>query len=221
VIGLIDAAGRRSAFLVGHDWGAAVAWWLAEHHPERLGHMVVLNGPQGAVFRKHLLRSPSQWLRSAYILFLQIPKLPEAIARLRQWRLPTTALQRSSRPGTFTAEDLERYRQAWSQPGAYTAMVNWYRALLRWPPKYRTDLRIKVPTLLIWGAQDPFLERDMAQPSIDLCDDGRLILVEAATHWVQHEEARRVNAWIDAFLRGGDEPELEAASQGDPSRCHF
>jgi pimeloyl-ACP methyl ester carboxylesterase len=221
IVGLIDAAGRRKTFLVGHDWGAAVAWRIAEHHPERLERMVVLNAPHGAVFQKHLRRSPSQWLRSAYIFFLQIPKLPEAIARLRQWRLPTKVMQRSSRPGTFTAEDFERYRQAWSQPGAYTAMVNWYRAMLRWPPKHLTDHRIEVPTLLIWGTQDRFLERDMAQPSIDLCDDGRLIFVEAATHWVHHEEARRVNAWIDAFLRGTAELELEAPGRCDPLPGHL
>ncbi|HYE37259.1 alpha/beta hydrolase [Methylocaldum sp.] len=213
-VGLIDAANRRTAFLVGHDWGAAVAWWIAEHHPERLERMAILNGPHGAVFQRHLLHSPTQWLRSAYLLFLQIPKLPEVISRLRQWRLPTKALQRSSRPGTFTAEDLDWYRQAWSQPGAYTAMVNWYRAMLRWPPKYPANPRIKVPTLLLWGVQDRFLEREMAQPSIDLCDDGRLIFVEAATHWVQHEEAQRVNVWIDAFLRGAAVGvQLEKAAQ--------
>jgi pimeloyl-ACP methyl ester carboxylesterase len=208
IVGLIDAAGRRTAFVVGHDWGAVVAWWIAEQHPERLERMAILNAPHGAVFQRHLLRSPTQWLRSSYILFLQIPVVPEALARLGQWRLPASALRRGSRPGTFTAEDLARYREAWSQPGAYTAMVNWYRALLRRPPRYPAHPRITVPTLLIWGARDPFLERAMAQPSIDLCDDGRLIVVEEATHWVQHEETRRVNAWIEAFFGNCRKPSL-------------
>jgi pimeloyl-ACP methyl ester carboxylesterase len=201
IVGLIDGAGRQKAFLVGHDWGGVVAWWIAKRSPERLERMVILNAPHGAALRKHLLRSPSQWFKSAYILFLQIPALPEAVARWRRWHLPVRALQRTSRPGTFTAEDLERYRQAWSQPGAYTGMINWYRAMLRRPPDYRAAPRIQVPTLLIWGARDQFLERELAQASIDLCSDGRLIVVEEATHWVQHEEAARVNAWIEAFLR--------------------
>jgi pimeloyl-ACP methyl ester carboxylesterase len=203
VLGLMDAMGREKAFLVGHDWGAAVAWWVAEHHPERVARVAVLNVPHGAVFLRHLLRHPSQWLKSAYMAFFQLPALPEALARRNNWRMATGFLQRSSRPGTFSPEDLARYREAWSRPGAYTAMLNWYRALLRRPPRYPDRPRITVPTLLIWGAGDRFLDKAMARPSIDLCDEGRLILVEEASHWVQHEEAARVNGWIEAFFREG------------------
>ncbi len=206
ILGLIDAAGRQTTFLVGHDWGGVVAWWIAEHSPERLERMVILNAPHGAVFRKHLLRSPSQWFKSGYILFLQIPAVPEALARWRHWYLPARTLRRTSRPGTFTADDLARYREAWSQPGAYTAMVNWYRAMGRRPPRYSAAPPLNVPTLVIWGARDPFLERKLARPSADFCKEGRLILVEEATHWVQHEEAPRVNAWIEAFLRDSAGP---------------
>lgn len=201
VLGLIDAAGREKAFLVGHDWGAAVAWWIAEHHPERVERMAILNVPHGAVFLRHLRRHPSQWLKSWYMLFFQLPALPEALARRKNWRMAAEALQRSSRPGTFTPEDLERYRVAWSRPDAYAAMINWYRALLRRPPKYAPRPRIDVPTLLIWGARDQYLEKEMAPASIELCEEGRLILVEEASHWVQHEEAGRVNGWIGEFLR--------------------
>ena len=62
-------------------------------------------------------------------------------------------------------------------------------------------MRVTVPTLMIWGAQDAFLGREMAQPSIEMCDNGRLVFIEEATHWVQHEEADRVNELIDSFLR--------------------
>ena len=111
------------------------------------------------------------------------------------------SLTKSSRPGTFTDDDLDQYRQAWSQPKAYQSMVNWYRAMLQKPPKPLDNPRITVPTLLIWGAKDKFLGREMAQPSIDLCDDGRLVFIEEATHWIQHEEAERVNELIDTFLK--------------------
>jgi len=94
----------------------------------------------------------------------------------------------------------ERYREAWSQPGALTAMVHYYRALLRDRPARTGSKRITMPTLVIWGAQDFALGREMAQPSIDLCDDGRLVFLERATHWVQHDEPERVNELLLEFL---------------------
>ncbi len=203
VIGLMDAANQKQAFLVGHDWGAAVAWWVAAKYPDRLAKMVVLNVPHGAVMKKHLRRNLAQLRRSWYMFFFQVPWLPETLARLQNWNIPAQALKDSSRPGTFTNSDLDQYRQAWSQPKAYRSMLNWYRAIIQKPPTPPANPRITVPTLLIWGAQDRFLGLEMAQPSIDLCYDGRLVFIEEATHWVQHEEAERVNELIDTFLRHG------------------
>ncbi|WP_304056865.1 alpha/beta fold hydrolase [Nitrosomonas communis] len=203
VIGLIKAAGQEKAFLVGHDWGAAVAWWVATKYPDRIARMIVMNVPHGLVLQRHLRRNIKQLCRSWYIFFFQLPWLPERLARLRNWNMPTQSLKNSSRPGTFTQNDLDIYRQAWSQPKAYRSMLNWYRALIQKPPTLPANPRITVPTLLIWGAQDRFLGRELAQPSIDLCDDGRLIFIEEATHWVQHEEAEQVNELIAIFLSNG------------------
>ena len=202
VIGLMDAAGQETAFVVGHDWGAAVAWWVAAKYPERLARMVVINVPHLSVMKAHVRRSLTQMRKSWYVLFFQLPWLPERLARLGNWNAPTRAMRVSSRPGTFTEADLYAYRRAWSQPKAYTSMLNWYRALVQRPLAPPANPAIAVPTLLIWGAQDKFLGREMAQPSIDLCDDGRLVFIEEATHWVQHEEADQVNELIDTFLRG-------------------
>jgi pimeloyl-ACP methyl ester carboxylesterase len=127
--------------------------------------------------------------------------LPETLIPLRNWYIFTKVLKNSSRPGTFSNDDLDTYRQAWSQPKALTSMLNWYRSVMQNPPKPPDSQRITVPTLLIWGAQDKFLGRDLAQPSIDLCDEGRLVYFEEASHWVQHEEAKRVNELIDIFFR--------------------
>ena len=204
VIGLIDAAGREVAFLVGHDWGGAVAWWAATRYPQRVERMVVINAPHGTVMRKHLRHNPAQLLRSWYIFFFQIPRLPEAMARLEDWKMVVETLRQSSRPNTFSDADLELYKQAWSQPKAYTCMLNWYRALMRGRPRLPSPPCLSVPTLLIWGARDRFLGREMAQQSIDLCSEGRLVVIEEATHWVQHEEADRVNALIADFLRSRD-----------------
>jgi epoxide hydrolase 4 len=206
VIGLMDAAGVKKACLVGHDWGAAVAWWVAARYPERVERMVVINVPHFSVMQQHLRRGFAQLRKSWYIFFFQLPWIPEALARRRNWSMAAQALQQTSRPGTFTADDLVAYRAAWSQPGAYTCMLNWYRAVVQKPPAPLDNPRIAAPTLLIWGRQDRFLGVEMAQPSIDLCDDGRLELIEEATHWVQHEEAGRVNALIAGFL--GEEKRL-------------
>jgi pimeloyl-ACP methyl ester carboxylesterase len=201
ILGLIDAAGCTQAHLVGHDWGAAVAWWLAATHPDRIKRLVVLNVPHPAVMQQHLRQNPAQLARSWYIFFFQIPWLPEHLARFRRWQIPIHAMQTTSRAGTFTARELRRYRRAWSQPGAFPSMLNWYRAMVRCPPRLPAMPRITPPTLIIWGARDKFLDRAMAQPSIDLCDNGRLVLMEDATHWVQHEKPNEVNRLIEAFLR--------------------
>jgi len=205
VIALIDAAGRERAFLVGHDWGAAVAWWVAQAHPERVARLVVINVPHPAVMRAHVRGSLAQFLKSWYILFFQLPWLPEWALSRGNWRGLTRALTTGTRPGAFTEADLDAYREAWSRPGAMRAMLSWYRAIVRRPPAMPAAPRIAVPTLLLWGVNDLALTRELAQPSIDLCDDGRLVFFEEASHWVHHEEPERVNALIGAFL-GAEAP---------------
>ncbi len=196
VVGLIDAAGVEKAVVVGHDWGAAVAWWTAATNPERVERLVVLNVPHPAVMKWFASRDIGQMTKSWYIGFFQLPFLPEALARLGNWAMMARTLRSSSRPGTFADADLANYKTAWSQPGAFRAMVNWYRAALQRPPARSTRIRITMPTLLIWGVRDRFLKREMVQPSIDLCDNGRVVFFENATHWVQHEEADRVTELI-------------------------
>lgn len=202
VVGLIDAAGEERAFVVGHDWGAGVAWWVAAKYPQRVARMVIVNVPHAAVMEQHLRRNLAQLRKSWYFFFFQIPRLPEVAARWRMWSSVVRALQKSSRPGTFTERDIVAYRAAWSQPNAYRSMVNWYRAALQQPSPSAASPRITVPTLLIWGVHDQFLGRELARPSIDLCDDGQLVFFEDASHWVQHEEPARVNALLVQFLRG-------------------
>lgn len=203
VVGLIDATGQKQVFLVGHDWGGSIAWWVANKYPDRLSKMVILNIPNGAA--KMDLRGNFTQLRKLwYVLFFQIPWLPEFLCSRQNWNLLVQMLKNSSRPGTFTDRDLDRYRQAWSQPKAFSSMLNWYRAGLRKLPPPPANPRITVPTLLIWGgAQDSLLGRELAQPSIDLCDNGRLVFIEEGTHWVQAEEPERVNELIGTFLRDG------------------
>jgi epoxide hydrolase 4 len=203
VAGLIGAAGERRAVVVGHDWGGAVAWWLAANHPELVERLVIVNVPHPLVLRKMLRTNPLQLLRSWYMFAFQLPRLPEWSAQRNDWQGVTRGLESSSRPGTFTEADFHEYRLAWSQPGAITAMVNWYRAMFRYgapPPRNR---RILPPTLVLWGVQDRFIRREAAEASLQLCDSARLVFYETATHWLQHEEPDEVNRQITAFVRGG------------------
>lgn len=193
VLGLIDATGRERIFLAGHDWGAMVAWWVACIAPERLRHLAILNVPHPHVARRRLLSDVRQMIRSTYAAFFQLPRLPEALIAARNWRLLGRALQNSSLPGTFSGEALASYRRAWSQPGAMTAMLNWYRAEARQPYRNRPPFRVSVPTTIIWGVKDVALRSVMATESAALCDNAEIIWRPDNTHWVQHEAAAQVN----------------------------
>lgn len=200
VIGVIETAGRDDATVIGHDWGAAVAWWLASTVPESVDRLVTMNVPHPVVFRRFLTRDPRQMLRSWYMFYFQLPRLPEWGFSRNDYSLGTRVLRATSRAGAFTDDDLDRYREAWSNPGAVTGMINWYRALFRTSTERSPAFPIEVPTRLIWGTDDTALREAMAEPSLDLCTDGRLTRIEDATHWVQHEAAERVNRVILDFL---------------------
>ena len=203
VIGLIDAADRDTAAVVGHDWGAAVAWWLALSHPDRIDSLTAVNVPHPTVMEDMLRRSWSQRFKSWYVLAFQLPVLPEAISAASDCRALRRGLEDSSRPGTFSATDLERYREAWQQPDALTAMINWYRAMGRYRPRPPRE-QVSVPTLVMWGRQDEFLEPKMADESLGYCDDGQLVSYPSATHWVLHEQpdetADELLAHLDAIV---------------------
>ena len=200
VVGLIEASGREQVYLVGHDWGAAVAWWVAGRYPERVKKLAILNVPHPAVMQRTVREDAEQRKKSWYIFFFQLPWLPEKSLSDNGYTNAIRALKGSSRRGTFGDDDIAAYRQAWSQPGALTGMLNWYRAVARNQGTGVSLGRIRVPTLMIWGANDIALSRSMAQPSIDLCDNGRLVFLEEASHWVQHEEPETVNRLLLEFL---------------------
>lgn len=200
VVALIRATGRDRVYLVGHDWGAAVAWWVAVKHPELLRRLVILNVPHPIVMARHVRQSAEQLARSWYILFFQIPWLPELLFRAAGYRFGLEMLQASSRPDTFADHDLQHYLRAWSRPRALTSMINWYRATRQTRTERLPSLRVTTPTLIIWGAQDVALSRPLAPKSLAMCDNGRLVVLEDATHWVQHDEPEQVNELIRSFV---------------------
>ena len=201
VVGLIDAMGRESAHVVGHDWGAAVAWWLALTRPERLRKLVVINVPHPSVFAREVRGNKKQMRKSWYIFAIQVPTVPEKLAFGRRTRARfSRAIAGTANPGSFTPAYLAQLREAWAQPGAAQGMLNWYRASVRRRPGRLTDKRVHVPTMIIWGRKDVALSDTMVQPSADLCDDVRVEWFDDATHWVLHDEPERTSTLILDFL---------------------
>jgi pimeloyl-ACP methyl ester carboxylesterase len=200
VIAIADQLGQKKIFLAGHDWGAAVAWSAALRHPHRIAKLVVLNVPHPSVMRKFLSTRPRQFLRSWYMFFFQLPWLPEALFSAFNFRAGARSLLRSSRTGTFSAEDLDQYRAAWSKPGALTAMIDWYRALFRTRIKFQNKT-VGVPTRILWGERDDFLLTEMAHESLRYCTSAELFTFANATHWLQHEEPARVSELLIDFFR--------------------
>jgi epoxide hydrolase 4 len=201
VAGLIQSSGRKQAVVVGHDWGAAAAWWTAVCYPQMISRLNILNVPHPVVMSQTVRQNWRQLGKSWYIFYFQLPFLPELMLRAGNGRGLADTLRRSARPGTFSDADLHEYREAWSRPRAMSGMLNWYRAALRHRPARRDSIRVTVPTQIIWGARDAFLETELAAKSLELCDDGRLTLIQQATHWVQHEEAAQVNQLLLQFAR--------------------
>lgn len=199
IVDLIGSTGHESAHVVGHDWGAVVAWDLALRHPETVDRIGVINGPHPLVFEQTLTSNLRQLRKSWYIFFFQLPWIPEWYASRNNFQWLVDVLE-SSKGGTFTAEEIEYYQGAWRQAGALTGMINWYRALFRHsddPPQER----VAAPTLVIWGERDSYLIPEMAPKSVKYCDDGGLERFPDATHWVHHEYPDRVNNLLVDHLK--------------------
>jgi pimeloyl-ACP methyl ester carboxylesterase len=199
VIAIADQLGQERIYLAGHDWGAAVAWSVALLHPNRIARLAILNVPHPSVMRRYLMQNRRQLRKSWYMFFFQIPYWPEAFLSASNFRRGIASLVGSSRPGTFSADDLAQYRTAWSQPGALTSMINWYRAAFRYRAKF-SDRTVRVPTRILWGMRDAFLMAEMARDSLRYCTQAELIRFPDATHWLQHEEPARVSQLLVDFF---------------------
>src|SRR3569832_470068 len=186
-------------FLVGHDWGAGVAWWVATRYPQSVRRMGVLNCPHPQVWLHAARNDPAQRRASWYVAAFQIPFLPEAMMRGGNYRAMVAAIRQSTTP--VSDEEIERYREAWRQPGELTATINWYRAAARHRFDPVSQGSIVPPVTIVWGQRDPYVLQALAEARKALCADGSLIFVPEATHWVAQDVPGRVNAILLDFLK--------------------
>ncbi len=207
VAGLIDVANKRSTVLIAHDWGGAIGWNFVLQSLRPIERFIVLNMPHPALFLKRFWHFP-QILRSWYIFFFQLPWLPEWLFRLHGARAVGDAFRGMAvDKSRFPDEVLEVYRRQALEPGALTAMINYYRALFYNLPE-RRQLRLlertilQVPTLMIWGEQDSALGKELTYGTEKLVRDFTVRYLPDVSHWVQQEAPETVNALIEAWLSG-------------------
>lgn len=201
VLGLIRHLGHEKASIVGHDWGAAAAWSLAENHPEAVSKLVCMQVPPPSVWRKNF--SLRQALASWYMFFFQIPALPEFILSRNDFEGLIRAMRNlSADPAIFSAEDLAEYRKAWREPGVLTAALNYYRAnIFEQIFSRRAAGKIKVPTLFIYGEKDPAILPETVRNVRDAVDAHyEEVRIPESGHWVQREAAEAVNDTLREFL---------------------
>lgn len=202
---LVESEGRESAHVIGHDWGAIVAWTLAIESPAFVDRLGIVNVPHPAAFREALRSSADQLRRSWYVFFFQLPLLPEWILGRDDYRLLSDALLESGSTDAFSAVDIERYRASWQMAGSLSGLINWYRAAGLHP----TDLLsgsteggelVHAPTCIIWGERDTALSPDLAPMSRQYCPNGGVERFPDASHWVHQEEPEAVTELLVEHL---------------------
>lgn len=207
ICGLIAASGARETLLIAHDWGGLLAWFVAITYPHLLHRLVILNVPHPACYHREF-RRPAQLLKSWYVLFFQIPVLPELLGGIRQGRVIAKAIRLTSADRSrFPDEVIEVYRRNAARKGGLTAMINWYRALVRDGRSKHVFPKIQTPTLFLWGSADRFFTNTAPLGTEDYVSDLTFRLLPGVSHWVQQEAPEAVNAMLEAWLTGDRVPE--------------
>ena len=210
---LAEHLGHRRLILVAHDWGGGVAWPFAVRYPDWLEKLVIINAPHGAVFARELLENPAQREASQYMLLFRSAEAEEQLAA-NDFALLSQALWGGNSRWKISEEARQEYIRAWSQPGAITGGVSYYRASPLFPPTSTEDedrlrsilnmdramFEVKVPTLVNWGELDHALKTGNLEGLEDYIDDLTVKRVPDGTHWVIHEQPALVNSLIREFI---------------------
>lgn len=200
VIQLGKHFGEEKLRVVGHDWGASVAWWLCATRGDKMEKAAMINAPHPAIWKREMYADPVQRKKSRYVKMFRLRGIPEWAMRRKNYSALIEALEGSAREGAFEKEEWVQYRKAWSEPKALTSMIHWYRALLK-KELPKAPGKIDVPVLLIWGEKDQFGDVSLAKKSIELCERGGTLFFAEGTHWVLREEAASINPMLVTFLR--------------------
>jgi pimeloyl-ACP methyl ester carboxylesterase len=210
---LVEHLGQKRLVLVGHDWGGVVAWFFAIQQPEYVEKLVIINAPHPAVFQRELSQNPAQQQASQYMRVFRGPEAEKLLSADHYAPLVDSVLEEGLKQGRFTEEDRQAYLEAWSQPGALTGGLNYYRAAQVGPPAGEGEkpaplapegasLVVKAPTLVIWGEQDPFLLTGNLVGLEQFVPDLQIRRIPDGSHWVVHEQPAVVNAAIRGFVAG-------------------
>jgi pimeloyl-ACP methyl ester carboxylesterase len=205
IVACVDqlADGRPAAAIVGHDWGGSIAWSVGALYPATARRLAIINCPPAYAWRR-AWRSPKQALKSWYVFLFQLPRLPEALLRAGGLRFVDQSLEPARRrnPDGVTAEDIAYQRAEMARPGALTAGLNYYRAVMRLEPAVlgRLAQTVRVPTLLIWGDNDPYAQVELVRDFPSWASAGRLEHLPNAGHFSHQEEPERVNQLLGEWL---------------------
>jgi len=208
VAGLIDAAGAKETLLVAHDWGAIIAWQCAIRKVRPLSGLVIMNVPHPTCFAR-ALGTWSQLRKSWYVFFFQLPWLPERLLAARGaeaiGRAFTDMAVDKSR---FPAAVVDEYRRTALEAGALRAMINYYRAAMRAGRHAMNPVpgTVEARTLMIWGEEDSALDKATTHGTDAFVKDLTLRYLPGVSHWVQQEAPEKVNAMLEAWLRGAPVP---------------
>ncbi|MFN3237021.1 MAG: alpha/beta fold hydrolase [Pseudomonadales bacterium] len=209
---LIDAAGKSETVLIAHDWGAVIAWQFAIEKIRPISHLIICNVPHPGPMQRLIKDSWAQKKKSWYVFFFQIPKLPEKMLGRNHAQPVADAIKNSAvDKSKFPDEVVEVYRRNADQPGALTAMVNYYRALLKFRKTTPVEAipKIEVPTLMLWGEDDVALTKESTYGTEEFVNDLTIRYLPRVSHWVQQEAPEACNAMIEAFLKQQPVPEVE------------
>jgi epoxide hydrolase 4 len=206
--------GYRKFILAGHDWGGMIAWALALQHPELLEKLIIINAPHPAIFDRELRENPAQQAASQYMLLFRSADAEAALSSNQYAALVDGVLKEGMAGGYISESDRKAYLEAWSQPGALTGGLNYYRASRVGPPSGEAEsglakilksfpsLIVNVPTLVLWGEKDPYLLLNNLTGLEQYVTNLTVRRIELASHWVIHEKPDAVNAYLREFLAG-------------------
>ena len=220
VAALIESSGAKEVLLIGHDWGALIAWHYAMFGRLPISRLIIMNVPHPKLAEAGL-RTRRQLAKSWYIFFFQLPWIPEWLLARDHCAAIGQAFRGMAVDKTrFPDEVLRVYQDAAAEPGALTAMVNYYRGLLRGlrRTRQRGTPRIETPTLMIWGEEDTALGKELTFGTDEYVRDLTLRYLPNVSHWVQQEAPETVNAMIEAWLLGKSVPYAHEAAPGAAAR---